>query len=110
MGLFNKNRYGSHQRVHILPFTVDRTNLFTGKVEYHVDDEDFDKPNAQFLGLGFGSGTIAQLAGISNLASGGRRAAPLCVGVERRYDDAASMAIYTYTFEGIATNASQRYI
>lgn len=104
-----KSLYGGHKEIHILPFQVDRTNLFIGKVEYHVF-EDFDKPNGNFLSLHFGL-TISQMAGIGAMAVGsGSHPGPSCVGVERRYDDENSMAIYTYTFEGIAVDHSVKYI
>lgn len=91
-----------------MPFVVDRTNLFIGRVELHVF-EDFDKPSSTFMGLGYGR-NIASEAGISQLASGPAGRVPQCVGIERRYDEPNSMAIYTYTFEGIATDHSQRWI
>lgn len=104
-----KKKFGLHQQIHIQPFTVDRTNLFTGRVEFHVD-EDFDKPNPQYMGLSFGR-QISQMAGIGNLAVGsGSQPTPSCVGVERRYDNENSMAIYTYTFEGIATDHGTKWI
>lgn len=104
-----KNKYGEHQRIHLLPFQIDRTNLFVGRVEFHVP-EDFNRPNATYLSLGFGS-AIANESGISNLATGGRTHPwPLCVQVERRYDEALSMAIYTYTFEGTLRVRDEKYV
>lgn len=109
MAFQHKTKYGQqHQPIHIQPFTVDRTNLFNGRVEYHVD-EDFDRPNAAFLSPAFGSNTIAAMAGVTGLIKGGKRNAPLCVGVERRYDREMGLAIYTYLFEGLV-NSSQRFI
>lgn len=108
----NKIQYaktGGHQKIHLQPFQVDRTNLFTGRVEMHVL-EDFDKPNGNYLSLAFGR-TIADLSGISNLATGSRsHPLPLCVGVERRYEAEGSMAIYSYTFEGVLKFRDERYV
>jgi hypothetical protein len=106
--MINKVRHGTHQLLHLLPFTVDRTNLFTGRVEMHISDEDFDAPNGTFMNLSYGVG-VGQQSGIYAMASGGTTP-PQCVGVERRYDEANSIAIYTYTFEGIATRHDQKYI
>jgi hypothetical protein len=39
------------------------------------------------------------------MASGGNKG-PTCIGVERRFDEANNLGIYTYTFEGIATSHS----
>lgn len=105
-----KTIYGGHEEIHILPYTIDRTNLFVGRVEKHVY-EPSDSPNRSYMSLSHGMQIGAQ-AGIYNLAAGGQGAttAPWCVGVERRYDEAASMAIYTYTFEGIATDHSIKYV
>lgn len=104
-----KRRFGLHQQIHIQPFVVDRTNLFTGRVEYHVE-EDFDRPSANYMSLGYGA-TIAGMSGISGMAKGtATQPVPSCVGVERRYDNENSMAVYTYTFEGIATSHGERFI
>jgi hypothetical protein len=100
--------FGIHQQFHVLPFTVDRTNLFTGKIEMHVY-EAWNEPNSSYMSLSFGNSVGGQ-AGISSLAEGPAYTPPMCVGVERRYDDASSMAIYSYTFEGIATEHSVRYV
>jgi hypothetical protein len=61
-----------------------------------------------YMSLKYGA-QIGAEAGIFNLAAGGKTP-PWCVGVERRYDEALSMAIYTYTFEGIATDHSIKYV
>jgi hypothetical protein len=100
--------YGTHQTLHLMPFSVDRTNLFTGRVELHVMGEPFNAPNATYMSLSYGA-QIAGQSGITSMASGGTTP-PKCVGVERRYDEANSMAIYTYTYEGIATSHSQKWI
>jgi hypothetical protein len=101
--------YGAHQVIHILPYTVDRTNLFTGRVEYQIG-EDFDKPDPAKMSLTFGR-TVSAMAGIGSMAVGsGSNPTPSCVGVERRYDTENSMAIYTYTFEGIAVNHGEKFI
>lgn len=97
-----------HQKYHIQAYTVDRTNLFTGRVELHVE-EDFDKPSGQYMGLSYGR-TVAADTGINSMATGsGSQPGPSCVGVERRYDTENSMAIYTYTFEGIAIEHNTKY-
>jgi hypothetical protein len=103
-----KSVYGIHQEWHLMPFGVDRTNLFVGRVEYHIT-EAFDKPDSVKMGLSFGNGTAASASGIANMVRSGS-APPRCVGVERRYDEGNSMAIYTYTFEGIATDHAQKWI
>lgn len=104
-----KLRYGQHFEIHVQPFQVDRTNLFTGRVEYH-SPEDWDRPDSNKMSLSFGP-TIVGLSGIGSLARGGAsQPYPLCVGVERRYDTDNSMAIYSYTFEGIAVNHGQKWI
>jgi hypothetical protein len=97
-----------HQRIHLLPFTVDRTNLFVGRVECHVF-ENFDFPDPSYLNLTMGD-SIGAEAGIQNLANNAGGNFPLCVGAERRYDEGNSMAIYTYTYEGIATNHNKRFV
>jgi hypothetical protein len=102
-----KTGHGAHRAYHVLPYTVDRTNLFVGKVEKHVFEE-WDSPDASLLSLAYGTQTVAADCGISTMAGGGN-GRPLCVGVERRYDEANSMAIYTYTFEGIASRNDQKY-
>jgi hypothetical protein len=102
-----KKQFGAHQSYHPLSFQVDRTNLFVGRVEMHAM-EDWDGANQEFLSLNFGDGTVAASAGINNLATSGK-GAPRCVGVERRYDDALGMGIYTYTFEGIASRHDKKF-
>lgn len=103
-----KIRYGAHEEIHPQAFVVDRTNLFVGRVELHVTNEDRLRPSSGYMSLNFGN-QVAGRAGLNGLvkSAGGRLPSPLCVGVERRYDDAASMAIYSYTFEGIALSSQQ---
>ncbi len=109
MALQRKTRFGEHQKVHASQFTIDRTNLFVGRVEVHVTDEDLNGATSTYMSLGAGE-DVASEAGIKGLAQGAQGGAvPLCVGVERRYDEQNSMAIYTYTFEGIATDHSVRF-
>jgi len=101
MGLFHKTRYAgstetsedSHSAV-----PVDRTNLFTGRVEYHVD-EDFDKPSSQFLGLGYGAPRSQVWLQLVALLLRPARCAFVCGRGDRRYDNENSMAIYTYSLK-----------
>jgi hypothetical protein len=98
-----------HQTYHPLPFTVDRTNLFIGRVEYHIF-EAWDKPDPDLLDIGFGNGTVARDAGILDMVFAASTKPLCCVGVERRYDAPSSMAIYTYTFEGLNSKHDTQYI
>lgn len=104
--MINKLRKGEHQRAHTGQFAVDRTNLFIGRVELH-NEEDWNQPNAGLMNLSAGLDVAGQ-AGLTNMASGGN-AGPQCVGVDRRYDEATGLGIYTYTFEGIATVHNKKW-
>jgi len=75
---------GNHQEIHIGNFKMDRRGFVSGSIQRHRKGESYTSIDGTYFTL-----SAAPPTGLP------------CVGVERDYDDKASMAIYTYTYEGL---------
>jgi hypothetical protein len=95
MPSFSKKKvFGVHQPLHYRPFRTDRNNITTGDIRYDVLEQ-WNKPDWRLLDRIAGP-ALAGIPVISGVS---------CTGVQREYNEENGYASYTYTFEGIFTNA-----
>lgn len=80
-----KTVHGTHQAVFYGAFRMDRTGLVTGSAQIH-NREAPNSLNVSLFNLGAAPATISGVIPVS---------------VERSYNEAEGLAIYTYTYEGV---------